>query len=286
MNVKYNTLNNVSDNFSKPTWPMVERNISVDSQIQYNTQDQDYTYDKRDKNYHTRSMKRVTSTTYANNISESTDPIIPMVDSIPISTSVIDIPRTGRNIGTENYHTQRLYGNQDENYHTHHAYDNRDENFERNIFTLIDTDHVPTAEQYIPPNEPPNGCELTTGCELVPNIDDSIHMNRKIYRPPLESVYIEPDIGPDLLDGMQILYQDYGKSLRKAVEPLPPRDDIIDFNISTHGAELEKNLNWDQCPDSAKSPSIDIIKEYWDVFCKEGLRNNIRGFTFRVDTGY
>ena len=28
-----------------------------------------------------------------------------------------------------------------------------------------------------------------------------------------------------------------------------------------------------------------IIKEYWDVFCEEGLRNNIRGFIFRVDTG-
>ena len=50
--------------------------------------------------------------------STPTDPTIPMVDSIPISTSVIDIPMTGRDLGTENYHTQSIYGNQDENYHT------------------------------------------------------------------------------------------------------------------------------------------------------------------------
>jgi len=84
---------------------MVERNISVDSHIQYDTQDQNYTHDKRDENYHTQSMQRATSATYENIISTPTDPTIPMVDSIPISTSVIDIPTTGRDLVTKNYHT-------------------------------------------------------------------------------------------------------------------------------------------------------------------------------------
>ena len=55
--------------------------------------------------------------------------------------------------------------------------------------------------------------------------------------------------------------------------------------MSFHGTDLGKNLIWDQCPDSEKSPIMGIIKEYWDVICEEGLRNNIRGFVFRVDTG-
>ena len=179
-------------------------------------------------------------------------------------------------IQDENYHTQRIYDNQDENYRTqpiydnqdkkyrsHQTYDTQDKNYctqhvhhapsiihensmltsnssENNIFTPLDTDPVPTSEQYTPSNEPPEKFELTKRCELEPTVDDSIHMNRKIYRPPLESVYIEPDIGPDLLEGMQLLYQQYGKSLRKQVAPLPPRDDIIDFNMSSHGTELEK----------------------------------------------
>ena len=28
-----------------------------------------------------------------------------------------------------------------------------------------------------------------------------------------------------------------------------------------------------------------MIEEFWDVFCKEGIRKKIRGFVFHVDTG-
>ena len=284
-----NVIDITLDNFSKPT-SMVERDRSVDSHIQYDTQDQAYTYDKRDENSHTQSLQHATSATYKNIILTPTDPTIPMVDSIPISTSITDIPATGNDRGTDNYHTQyRSYVTQDENYHAPGSiHENRmltSNSRENIIFTPLDKNPAPTSEQYTPSNELPNKCELTTRCEPEPTVDDSIHMNRKIYLPPLESVYIEPDFGPDLLEGMQLLYQQYGKSLRQQVAPLPPRDDIIDFNMSFHGTELDKNLIWDQCPDSAKSPIMGIIKEYWDVFCEEGLRNNIRGFIFRVDTG-
>ena len=41
----------------------------------------------------------------------------------------------------------------------------------------------------------------------------TISMPLKIYRPHLPSTYIEPDLAPDVLDGMELLYKDYGKSL-------------------------------------------------------------------------
>jgi hypothetical protein len=58
-----------------------------------------------------------------------------------------------------------------------------------------------------------------------PNIGP-IEMGRKIYRPKLASEYVEPDLGPDLLDGMEIIFQQFGKSLRQQVEPLGPPEKI------------------------------------------------------------
>jgi hypothetical protein len=113
----------------------------------------------------------------------------------------------------------------------------------------------------------------------------TIQTNPKTYRPKLASQYIEPDICPDLLDGMELLYKDYGSSLRQATAPLPPREDIILFNPVTDQVELDKNIRWHQCPPSFQLSIVSIIKEYWDVFCEEGLRRNIRGFSCRIDTG-
>ena len=64
----------------------------------------------------------------------------------------------------------------------------------------------------------------------------TIQMPPKIYRPQLPSTYIEPDLAPDVLDGMELLYKDHGASLRKRKAPLSPRDpnDIIHFDPKLH----------------------------------------------------
>ena len=62
----------------------------------------------------------------------------------------------------------------------------------------------------------------------------TISMPPKIYQPHLPSTYIEPDLAPDVLDGMELLYKDYGKSLRKQKE--------------IHQDVLENNLKWGECP--------------------------------------
>ena len=68
-------------------------------------------------------------------------------------------------------------------------------------------------------------------------------------------------------------------------EPLPPRDDIVDFNPQKHQAELDKNLKLDNVPDQFKELAISTVKKHWDVFCSEGYHKHIRGFIFQVDTG-
>jgi hypothetical protein len=113
----------------------------------------------------------------------------------------------------------------------------------------------------------------------------TIKTKRKIYRPPLKSKYREPELANDTLDGMEALFTNFGSSLRKATGPLPPRDDLIKFDANLHDAELSKNIRWHACPEVHQPAVLNIIKNYWDVFCAEGIRRHIHGFTFRVDTG-
>ena len=108
---------------------------------------------------------------------------------------------------------------------------------------------------------------------------------RKIYRPKLPSRYKDVDLGADELEGLDVLFRDYGQTLYQKANDLDPRDDIIQFDEGLHSAELKRNLKWHRCPEVHRSAILEIVKEYWDVFCKEGLRRNIRGFSCRIDTG-
>jgi Reverse transcriptase (RNA-dependent DNA polymerase) len=84
---------------------------------------------------------------------------------------------------------------------------------------------------------------------------------------------------------MELLYNTYGPSLRHQTSALAPRDDIIIFSPYKDQQELDNNIRWQQCPTALRYPILQIIKDYWDVFCEEGLRSNIRGYSCRIDTG-
>ena len=64
----------------------------------------------------------------------------------------------------------------------------------------------------------------------------------KMYRPPLPSLYQEPVLGSDLNDGMEWMFQDRGKALKKMIKELPLRDEVVLFDATKDMAELEKNL--------------------------------------------
>ena len=110
-------------------------------------------------------------------------------------------------------------------------------------------------------------------------------MPPKIYRPPIPSSYIEPEELPDPLEGMECLHKPLGQSLWRAKQKPPPRRDIILFNPQNHQRELDKNTNWEGCSEFHRILITRILKEFWDVFAQEGLRNPIIGFQFVVDTG-
>ena len=104
------------------------------------------------------------------------------------------------------------------------------------------------------------------------------------YRPKLDSTYVEPEVDTGD-DGLEFLYETHGKALIHAKGKLPPRQDIIIFDESKHQKEFEELIQWGDCPQELRPRIEGIIKEYWDVFAKEGLKQPIRGFQFTIDTG-
>jgi hypothetical protein len=72
-----------------------------------------------------------------------------------------------------------------------------------------------------------------------------------IYRPKLISEYEEPDLGPDMLEGMEVIFQQFNKLLRKQVTPLGPQDDIIEFSadLDKHQKQIDYTIRWENCPE-------------------------------------
>jgi hypothetical protein len=123
-------------------------------------------------------------------------------------------------------------------------------------------------------------------------IEDAKQMNikpvspqKRVWRPQVTSDYKEPDCIPDELSDLEVLYKDFGKPLWANKKPLPPRDDLIAFDKEKHKEEFDSNINWGECPLDLREEISGIIKEFWDVFAEEGVRKNIRGIKFHVDTG-
>ena len=115
--------------------------------------------------------------------------------------------------------------------------------------------------------------------------EGTITTPKKVYRPPLTSMYQPPKIGPDLLDGTDWLFREHGQAIIETTRPLPPRDDMIFFDPGNDQAELDRNLQPQHCPLHLQAKIIDTVKEFWDAFCERGLQRPIRGFSFQIDTG-
>lgn len=108
---------------------------------------------------------------------------------------------------------------------------------------------------------------------------------KRPYQPPQKSLYVEPEDDPAELEPLDILLEQQGKVLCRQHNNLPPRTDIIEFQPIRDQQEFDDSIQWADCPTHMKPRIEKLIKKYWDVFTKEGLKNSIRGFKFHIDTG-
>jgi hypothetical protein len=79
-----------------------------------------------------------------------------------------------------------------------------------------------------------------------------------------------------------------GQTLRKPKDlVLPPTpSNLRRFNAATDMAELDRNLKFDPwTPDRLKRRIKEFVKEFWDVFCEEGVKSTIHGYELVIDTG-
>ena len=81
------------------------------------------------------------------------------------------------------------------------------------------------------------------------------------------------------------MLRDYGISLKKGKDPIPPRDDVMEFDVQSNTKELEKNIKLQGFPSNLQDKVKDVVTECWDVFCEDGFYRPIQGFLFHIDMG-
>ena len=118
-----------------------------------------------------------------------------------------------------------------------------------------------------------------------PDGSKSVEVPKRIWRPKVRSEYIEPEEILDTSDDVDWLFENCGHSITKQKTELEPRDDIIEYDSILHEEELKMNLQWRDCPEWIKPIVLEMIKDNWDVFAKEGMKKSIRGYEFNIDTG-
>ena len=71
-------------------------------------------------------------------------------------------------------------------------------------------------------------------CVKTPIEKGVILSGKKFYRPPLPYTYKEMELSEDHNDGMEWVFREYGRSLNRAKEPLPSRNDVMIFYVQTN----------------------------------------------------
>lgn len=103
----------------------------------------------------------------------------------------------------------------------------------------------------------------------------------------MKSKYTLPEYTDDVDDGV-FDYTPYGKCVFKPTPTWTPgtRTDLIHFNQERDMPTLLADLKIGSSVDAAaRNELIEVIKDHWDCFAKEGVRRPIIGYEFAIDTG-
>jgi hypothetical protein len=118
-----------------------------------------------------------------------------------------------------------------------------------------------------------------------PDGSKPVTVPKRVWRPKVKFQYEEPEDVLDTSDEFDWMFEDKGPVVAEPTQTLPPRDDLIKYDPSAHQAELDKNIQWRDCPEWCQPTVRKIIEEFFDVFAQEGMQRAIRGFEFQIDTG-
>ena len=81
------------------------------------------------------------------------------------------------------------------------------------------------------------------------------------------------------------MFRDYGISLKEEKDTLPPREDVVEFDVRTNTKDLENNKKLQGRSRELKDRVKEMVPDYWDLFCEYGSCCTIRGNSFHIDIG-
>ena len=101
--------------------------------------------------------------------------------------------------------------------------------------------------------------------------------------PKAANVYKEPEAL--LNDNLDWLFEILWKTLIQEKAKVPNiHTDLNNWDDGKYTKEYENSIQWRDCPKQWQPIFEVVVKEYWDVFDKEGMMRPILGYLFHVDT--
>jgi hypothetical protein len=70
-----------------------------------------------------------------------------------------------------------------------------------------------------------------------------------VWRPKVKFQYEEPEDLLDTSEDLDWMFEDKGHVIAEAKQTLPPRMDLIKYDPAAHKKELDKNIQWKDCPE-------------------------------------
>ena len=118
----------------------------------------------------------------------------------------------------------------------------------------------------------------------LPDGTKPVQVEKRIWRAQVKNIYEEPAADLDDPSTHDWLWEEHGKAAIKQKAPVTKRSDVVIWNKELHSEELETQIQYRDCPKEWQPIFDAIIKEYWDVFAKEGMQKPILGYEFNIDT--
>ena len=68
-------------------------------------------------------------------------------------------------------------------------------------------------------------------CGKKPTEKGVIRTGKKVYRNPIPSTNKETELPENINDDIEWVFRAYGRPLKKSKDPLPPREDVMEFYV-------------------------------------------------------
>ena len=128
--------------------------------------------------------------------------------------------------------------------------------------------------------------ELIAKTGRLPDGTKPVQVPKRVWRPQVKNIYEEPEFDLPDASSLDWAYRTLGKTmLQNKIKVPDTRSNLIEFKPEIYDAEFDQNIQWRDCPNTIQPAVEAIIKEYWDCFAKEGMKDSILGFEFNIDTG-